>query len=98
LLLNLSSPNPSDDLDLPIALHKGKMTCHSKYSIANFVSYDLLSSTSRPLVASLDFIFVPKTMKIALNNPGWYGAMLEEIHTLEENHMWDLVDLPSGCS
>lgn len=34
-------------------------------------------------------------MKEALNHPGWYDAMLEEIHALEESHTWDLVDLPS---
>lgn len=31
-----------------------------------------------------------------MNNPGWHEAMLEEIHALDENHTWDLVDLPKG--
>lgn len=35
-------------------------------------------------------------MKEALTNPGWHDAMLEEIHALDENHTWDLVDLPKG--
>ncbi|OIT08636.1 putative helicase chr10 [Nicotiana attenuata] len=35
-------------------------------------------------------------MKEALNHSGWSDAMLEEIHALEYNHMWDLVDLPKG--
>lgn len=39
---------------------------------------------------------MPKTVKEALNHPGWYNAMLEEIHALDENHTWDLVDLPKG--
>ncbi|XP_015161249.1 uncharacterized protein [Solanum tuberosum] len=64
------SPDPSKKLDLPIALHKGARTCKSTYSIANFVSYDHLSSTSRSLIASLDSISIPKTVKEALNHPG----------------------------
>lgn len=35
-------------------------------------------------------------MKEALHHPGWPNAMLEEIHALEENHTWDLMDLPDG--
>jgi len=90
------SHDPSENLDLPIALRKGTHTCKSTYSIANFVSYDRLSSTSRYLIASLDSIFVPKTLKEALNHTGWSNAMLDEIHALEENHTWDLMDLPKG--
>ncbi|OIT23525.1 hypothetical protein A4A49_64619, partial [Nicotiana attenuata] len=79
-------PDLSENLDLPIALRKGTRTCKSTYSIANFVSYDRLSSTSRSLIASLDSISVPKKVKEALNHLGWSNAMLEEIHALEENH------------
>ncbi|KAJ9685291.1 hypothetical protein PVL29_017351 [Vitis rotundifolia] len=76
-----SSSDPSSDLDLPISLRKGKRHCKSTYSIANFVSYDHLSSS--PSV-------------FALNHPGWKKAMLEEIRALEDNHTWKLVDLPQG--
>ncbi|OIT33895.1 hypothetical protein A4A49_63580, partial [Nicotiana attenuata] len=91
-------PDPPDNLDLLIALRKGTRTCKSTYSVANFVSYDHLSSTSRSTIASLDSISVPKTVKEALNHPGWSDAMLEEteIHALEDNHTSDLVDLPKG--
>ncbi|OIT32260.1 hypothetical protein A4A49_57773, partial [Nicotiana attenuata] len=88
-------PDPPDNLDLPIALRKGTRTCKSTYSVANFVSYDHLSSTSRSMIVSLDSISVPKTVK-ALNHLGWSDAMLEEIHALEDNHTWDLVDLSKG--
>ncbi|OIT35464.1 hypothetical protein A4A49_60424, partial [Nicotiana attenuata] len=81
-----SLPDPPDNLDLPIALRKGTRTCKSTYSVANFVSYDHLSSTSRSMIASLDSISVTKTVKKALNHPGWSDAMLEEIHALEDNH------------
>ncbi|KAJ9678037.1 hypothetical protein PVL29_022810 [Vitis rotundifolia] len=91
-----SSSDPSSDLDLPISLRKGKRHCKSTYSIANFVSYDHLSSSSSVFVASIDFISVPKTITEALNDPGWKNAMLEEICALEDNHTWKLVDLPQG--
>ena len=41
-----SSSDPSSDLDLTISLPKSKRHCKSTYSIANFVSYDHLSSFS----------------------------------------------------
>ncbi|RVX08747.1 Retrovirus-related Pol polyprotein from transposon RE1 [Vitis vinifera] len=91
-----SSSDPSSDLDLPISLRKGKRHCKSIYSIANFVSYDHLSSSSNVLVASIDSISVPKTVTEALNHPGWKNAMLAEICALEDNHTWKLVDLPQG--
>ncbi|KAL6332591.1 hypothetical protein AAG906_009013 [Vitis piasezkii] len=46
--------------------------------------------------ASIDSISAPKTVIEALNHPGWRNAMLEEIHALEDNHTWKLVDLPQG--
>ncbi|RVW25702.1 Retrovirus-related Pol polyprotein from transposon RE1 [Vitis vinifera] len=46
--------------------------------------------------ASIDSISAPKTVKKALNHPGWKNAMLEEIRALEDNHTWKLVDLPQG--
>ncbi|OIT33138.1 putative mitochondrial protein, partial [Nicotiana attenuata] len=93
---DLPPPDPPENFDLPIALRKGIRTCKSTYSIANFVSYNHLSPASRSLIVSLDSISIPKTVKEALNHPGWSKAMLEEIHALEKNHTWDLVDLPSG--
>ncbi|KAJ9689557.1 hypothetical protein PVL29_014974 [Vitis rotundifolia] len=91
-----SSSDPSSDLDLPISLRKGKRQCKSTNSIANFVSYDHLSSSSSVFVASIDSISAPKTVTEALNHPGWKNAMLEEIRALEDNHTWKLSDLPQG--
>ncbi|RVW98087.1 ATP synthase subunit beta, chloroplastic [Vitis vinifera] len=47
-------------------------------------------------LASIDSISTPKTVTEALNHPGWKNSMLEEIHALEDNHTWKLVDLPQG--
>ncbi|OIT05022.1 hypothetical protein A4A49_65273, partial [Nicotiana attenuata] len=88
--------DPSENLDLPIGLHKGIRTCKFTYSIANFVSSNRLSSMSRSIIVSLDFISVPKTVNKAFNRPGWSNAMLEKIHALEDNRTGNLVDLPKG--
>nr|XP_009789918.1 PREDICTED: uncharacterized protein LOC104237459 [Nicotiana sylvestris] len=79
---DLPPPDPPGDLDLPIALRKGIRTCKSTYSIANFVSYDHLCPASRSLIVSLDSVSIPKTVKEALNQPGWSEAMLGEIQAL----------------
>ncbi|OIT32282.1 putative mitochondrial protein, partial [Nicotiana attenuata] len=93
---DLPPPDPPENLDLPIALRKGIRTCKSTYSIPNFVSYNHLSPASRSFIVSLDYVSIPKTVKEALNHPGWSKSMLEKIHALAKNHTWDLVDLPSG--
>lgn len=93
-LCPLSSDPPLENLDLPVVLCKVALTCNSIHSIANFVSCGPLSSMSRSLIASLYSISIPKTVKESLNYPRWSNAMLEEIHASEENHMWNLVDLP----
>ena len=85
---------PTDDLDLPIALRKGKRQC--TYPISSFVSYGHLSSSSRSFVASLDSVTLPKTVHDALSHPGWRTAMIEEMQALDANGTWTLVDLPVG--
>ncbi|KAK2998527.1 hypothetical protein RJ639_023483 [Escallonia herrerae] len=92
-----SSDPPPTDLDLPIGLRKGKRHCTlPKYLIANFISYDHLSSSSSSFIVYLNSVSIPKTVKEALSHPGWHNAMLEEIQALDDNHTWDLVNLPEG--
>ncbi|GKD95403.1 retrovirus-related pol polyprotein from transposon TNT 1-94, partial [Tanacetum coccineum] len=85
-------PSPTPELDLPIALRKGKRTC--RYPVSVFVSYDGLSISSRAFVANLDSILVSKTVGEALTHSGWHAAMIEEMNALEHNGTWALVDLP----
>ncbi|KAJ9565708.1 hypothetical protein OSB04_001674 [Centaurea solstitialis] len=93
-----NSPPPSDihdpDLDVPIALRKGKRSC--TYPISSVVSYDKLSSRSRSLISTLDSISIPKTVGEALAHSGWRDAMLDEINALDHNGTWNLVELPVG--
>ncbi|KAK3019401.1 hypothetical protein RJ639_004651 [Escallonia herrerae] len=49
-----------------------------------------------PIGLHKDSISIPKTVKEALSHPGWHNAMLEEIQALDDNHTWNLVNLPEG--
>jgi len=51
-----------------------------------FFSNDRLSLISRSLIATLDCVSVPKTVKEALHHPGWSNVMFKEIYALDENH------------
>nr|GEV62100.1 retrovirus-related Pol polyprotein from transposon TNT 1-94 [Tanacetum cinerariifolium] len=79
----LPPPSSAPELDLPIALRKGKRTC--RYPVFAFVSYDGLSTFSRAFVANLDLILVPKTVGEALAHSGWRAAMIEEMDALDHN-------------
>ncbi|RVW63419.1 putative mitochondrial protein [Vitis vinifera] len=54
------------------------------------------SDLDLPIGLRKDSVTIPKIVKEALNHPGWYNAMLEEIQALKVNHTWNLVDLPIG--
>uniref|UniRef100_A0A2N9I8J9 Uncharacterized protein n=1 Tax=Fagus sylvatica TaxID=28930 RepID=A0A2N9I8J9_FAGSY len=85
-------PQSTSDLDLPIAIRKGKRTC-TEHPISNCVSFDHLSPS-----LSLSSLVVPKSYREALSHPGWRKAMEEEMHALELNHTWDLIPKPAGTS
>lgn len=94
--------NSLENLDLPIFPHKGTRNYTSTYFIMNLVSYDYLSFTSRSLIVSLDSIPIAKIVKKTLKHLEWSDVILDEIHALEEKHMWSLVYLPTekkavGC-
>ncbi|KAG1370277.1 putative Cysteine-rich RLK (RECEPTOR-like protein kinase) 8 [Cocos nucifera] len=77
------------DLDLPIALCKGKRQC-----ISSFVSYDHLSSSRCCFITFLESISIPKNVVEALSHPGWRAAMEEEMVVSNTNGTWDLMPLP----
>lgn len=39
-------------------------------------------------------LFVPRTIKEALDEPSWKLAVMEEMNALEKNGTWELVNLP----
>jgi len=77
-ILLSSDPPPLDPpkiFDIPIALRKGTHQCKSTYSIAIF----FLISCIQCLIASLNSISIPKTVKDALNHLRWHKAMFEDL-------------------
>ena len=89
-----STLDPVSSDDLPIAFHKGKRQC--VHPISSFCSYNHLSSRSCSFIASLDSISLPNTIREALSHPSWRSAMVEEMHVLDDNGTWNLVQLPAG--
>uniref|UniRef100_A0A2N9EHC7 Integrase catalytic domain-containing protein n=1 Tax=Fagus sylvatica TaxID=28930 RepID=A0A2N9EHC7_FAGSY len=90
-------PQSTSDLDLPIAIRKGKRTC-TEHPISNCVSFDHLSPSFKAFSLSLSSLGVPKSYREAISHPGWRKAMEEEMHALELNHTWDLIPKPAGTS
>jgi hypothetical protein len=90
-------PQSTSDLDLPIAIRKGKRTC-TEHPISNCVSFGHLSPSFKEFSLSLSSLVVPKSYREALSHPGWRKAMEEEMHALELNHTWDLIPKPAGTS
>ena len=86
-------------INLPVALRKevrskaGKPLARYGFEddnkdendIANYVSYESLSSTYRVFVASLQSVTIPRDWKEAKEDPKWKEAMLEELAALEKN-------------
>ncbi|XP_058000840.1 uncharacterized protein LOC131179109 [Hevea brasiliensis] len=83
------------DLNLPIALRKGKRSC--TYPISSFVSYNQLSSCSRCFVTSSDSVPIHNIVGEALFHPGWCAAMKEEMGVLDANGTWELLPLPTAA-
>ncbi|KAK3027433.1 hypothetical protein RJ639_042073 [Escallonia herrerae] len=83
--LSPSDPPPTD-LDLPIGLRKGERQCTlPKYSIANFIYYDHLSSSSSSLILSLDSVSIPKTLLPRIDlynikNAFLHGDLVKEVY------------------
>ena len=82
-----------DDLDLPIAIRKGK---RNTYPMSNYLSYDKLSVNHRNCLAKLSDVSIPRDIYEALEDPSWKRAVMEEINALEKNGTWEVVNLPKN--
>ena len=87
------------DLHLPIA-HKKVSHPHIippryHHDIADFISYESLSSSYRSFITSLASISVLSHWKDAMVDPKWKEVMLEEMKALVKNNKWELVPLPA---
>jgi transposase InsO family protein len=59
--------------------------------------YASLVETSADLVDAVQHVEEPHSFRQAASHPEWMRAMETELASIERNHTWTLVDLPSGC-
>ncbi|XP_010267665.1 PREDICTED: uncharacterized protein LOC104604817 [Nelumbo nucifera] len=93
----IMEPSPSlDDLDLPIAVRKGKHRCTTStaHNISQFLSYDHLSPFYKSFLASIADVPIPITIQEALELPEWKDAIKAELDALIRNNTWEIVDQP----
>ncbi|XP_075103413.1 uncharacterized protein LOC142177999 [Nicotiana tabacum] len=72
-----------------------KPTIYS-YSIANYVGYVHLSVAYQEYLSLFSTHTEPKTFNKASKDQKWIEAMQQEISALEQNQIWELVDLSKG--
>lgn len=104
--VSVPNPEPSNSCeanldDLPIALRKEKRYC-TKYPISQFVSTEKLFVQHQSFISAIDSIRVPTLVQEALKDKNWIQAMNEEMHALEKNGTWDIIEKPNdkrpiGC-
>lgn len=83
-----------NDMDLPIAQHKGIRSC-TQYSISIFVSYNNFPLSYRTFISYMSSVSTLKCPR-STQMPKWREAMQKEIKVLHKNNKWDLVGLPKG--
>ena len=84
------------DLNLLIALHKGKLSS-TMHPILYFVSYDRLILLSRQFAMSISFVSIPKSYQDAVMYTEW-KHIDEEIDALLSRQTWDFVPTSSRLS
>lgn len=85
------SCNPVDDLDLPIALRKRKSLCLPSHLELRLVMF--LSTAFRTFVLQMFTENTLSRVRDALEDQNWKMTMVEEMHALDKNNTWDIVDL-----
>ncbi|CAH9129500.1 unnamed protein product, partial [Cuscuta epithymum] len=87
------------DTDLPPSLDYSQITNQGTsaiYPISNFITYEKFSDKHKAFLAAITSRDEPKRFSQAILDPKWQEAMQKEIHALEENGTWTLVQLPPG--
>ena len=66
------------------------------HSLASYVSYENISPSHHAYTLALAATIEPTSYKEACKHACWQQAMKEELLALQNNHTWDIVDLPKG--
>jgi len=90
---------PLSNLDVLIALRKGKRSC-TDHHISYFIFYDRLNPSFRQFAISLSFVSIPRSYEEVILIPAWKQAMNEEMNALISRGMLELASTPTavvGC-
>nr|XP_009780502.1 PREDICTED: uncharacterized protein LOC104229549 [Nicotiana sylvestris] len=69
-------------------------TCFAQPCQPTEYCFSSLSPNNQHVMQSLYTLTEPSTFSQACQHPGWIKAMNAEIKALEDNHTWDVVELP----
>jgi len=69
---------------------------HCQYPISDVIAYDALSSSYQSFISKFSLETEPNTYAEAAADCRWVAAMKDEITALNNNHTWEIVDLPKG--
>ena len=83
----------SSDLDIPIAIKKGKRSCTS-HPVSKYLYYSKLSKIYNAFISKISNLHVPKNIQEALNDYDWKSTVMEKMNALRKNGTWEVVDLP----
>ncbi|XP_070039054.1 uncharacterized mitochondrial protein AtMg00820-like [Nicotiana tomentosiformis] len=106
---NIESNAPQDNTSTPLR-RSGRVTkqplwltdyvvplpAKKPHSMANYLSYDQLSSSHKSYLGVFSVISEPTSFYEACKDARWIKAMQTEIATLQANKTWELVCLPPG--
>jgi len=90
------TPKPPIWMKDYIAPTRTKASC--VFPISNYVSYAHISPSYNSALAAFSAVLEPTSYSEAATDPKWIAAMQSEIDALLDNHIWSIVDLPSGKS
>ena len=76
--------NNSNDLNISIAIRKGKHSCIS-HPMSKYFSYVKLSKKYNAFISKISNLHVPRNIQETLNDPDWKSAMMEEMNALRKN-------------
>ncbi|XP_028800404.1 uncharacterized protein LOC114755700 [Neltuma alba] len=67
-----------------------------QYPVYEYMTYANVSNDYKNYLLSTDATAKPCSFQEAAKNPNWMDASREEVRALEQNHAWEVVDLPKG--
>lgn len=65
-----------------------------RYPLSHYISDESFSEGYRCYLTAITSAVEPKSFKEAMKFEEWKQAMIVEINSLEDNHTWDLQELP----